>query len=298
MTPLEEKYTTGYITSKDGTRVGYRQAGTGPGVVLVHGAMMTSKNFMQLADLLSNEFTVYIPDRRGRGLSGPFGPNYGIESESEDLQALIHKTGSDRIFGLSSGAICVLQTAIIEPSLKHVVLYEPPIPVNGTDPSAWSNGYESALSRGNYGKAMFVAMKGTDDPSLFTALPTFLIAPLLNIAINTNAKKLASDDVSFKSLIPTMHYDLILVRESSGIIDRCNEIKAEMLLLGGTKSQGYFKIALDALSGVLPQSKRVELRGLGHTAADNGNSPEKIAKELIDFFQSAGMQKDSSLLSE
>lgn len=286
---LLEKFTTGYITSRDGTRVGYRQTGAGPGVILVHGAMMTSKNFMQLAHFLSNEFTVYIPDRRGRGLSGTFGPNYGIGSESEDLQALIHKTGTDKIFGLSSGAICVIQTAIIESALKKVALYEPPIPVNGTDPAAWGNSYEVALSRGNFGKAMFMAMKGTDDPSLFTALPTFLIAPLLNIAINSDAKKQAGDGVPFKSLIPTMHYDLILVRESAGVIDRCKEIKAEMLLMGGTRSQSYFKPALDTLSTTSPKAKRIELRGLGHTAADNGNNPEKIAKELIAFFQSSGM---------
>ncbi|AXY73593.1 alpha/beta hydrolase [Paraflavitalea soli] len=281
---LLEKYITGYVISKDGTRVGYRQTGYGPGVILVHGAMMTSKNFLQLASFLSNEFTVYIPDRRGRGLSGPFGQNYGIGSESEDLQALIHKTGTDKIFGLSSGAICVLRTAIIEPALKKVVLYEPPIPVKGTNPAAWGSRYESALSRGNFGKAMFTAIKGTDDPSLFTALPGFLIAPLLNVGINADAKKQTDDHVPLKSLIPTMHYDLLLVRESPGLIDRCKEIKAEMLLMGGTRSQRYLKLALDTLSTVLPQAKRVESRGLGHTAADNDNSPEKIAKELIAFF--------------
>jgi hypothetical protein len=32
---------------------------------------------MKLGVALSNAFTVYIPDRRGRGLSGPFGDNYG-----------------------------------------------------------------------------------------------------------------------------------------------------------------------------------------------------------------------------
>ncbi|HVI49192.1 MAG TPA: alpha/beta hydrolase [Chitinophaga sp.] len=282
---LLEKYATGYVMSKDGTRVGYRQTGSGPGVILVHGGMMTSKNFMKLASFLSNEFTVYIPDRRGRGLSGPFGPNYGMGSESEDLQALIHQTATDKIFGLSSGAICVLQTAIIEPALKKVVLYEPPIPVSGTDPAAWGSRYESALARGNFGKAMFIAMKGTDDPSLFTALPDFLIAPLLNIALNADAKKQAGDDVPLKSLVPTMHYDLILVRESPVLIDRCKETKAEMLLMGGTRSQRYLKIALDTLGATLPQAKRVEFRGLGHIAADNDNSPEKIAKELIGFFQ-------------
>jgi hypothetical protein len=33
---------------------------------------------MKLGTLLSDEFTVYIPDRRGRGMSGPIGEDYSI----------------------------------------------------------------------------------------------------------------------------------------------------------------------------------------------------------------------------
>jgi hypothetical protein len=56
-----------------------------------------------------------------------------------------------------------------------------------------------------------------------------------------------------------------------------------MLLMGGTKSQGYLKLALDTSGAAFPQANHVELRGLGHTAADKGNSPE-------DIFQSGGMR--------
>src|ERR1700677_4616538 len=65
----------------------------------------------------------------------------------------------------------------------------------------------------NPGKAFITILKGTD-PSLFTNLPAFLTIPLVNLAIKANAKKTAGDDVSLKALIPTMHYDLILLRES------------------------------------------------------------------------------------
>ena len=63
-------YTTGSVTSADGTRVGYRRFGRGPGVVLVHGGMQAAQNFSALAVELSDAFTVVVPDRRGRGLSG------------------------------------------------------------------------------------------------------------------------------------------------------------------------------------------------------------------------------------
>jgi pimeloyl-ACP methyl ester carboxylesterase len=52
--------------------------GRGPGVVLVHGGMQAAQNFTKLATVLADTFTVYVPDRRGRGLSGPFGDRYGL----------------------------------------------------------------------------------------------------------------------------------------------------------------------------------------------------------------------------
>jgi pimeloyl-ACP methyl ester carboxylesterase len=62
-------YTTDFVTSKDGTKIGYRQLGSGPGLIIVHGGMQASQDFMALGDLLADDFSVYIPDRRARGLS-------------------------------------------------------------------------------------------------------------------------------------------------------------------------------------------------------------------------------------
>ena len=42
-------YSTGSVTSADGTRIGYRQVGRGPGLVLVHGGGQAAQNLMQLA---------------------------------------------------------------------------------------------------------------------------------------------------------------------------------------------------------------------------------------------------------
>jgi len=114
---LSKEYTTDFVISKDGTKIGYWQLGSGEGLILVHGGLMASQNFMGLAKEFSNEFTVYIPDRRGRGLSGTNIDSHILKAESEDIQAIISKTKTQNIFGLSSGAIVVLQTAIIEPAL-------------------------------------------------------------------------------------------------------------------------------------------------------------------------------------
>jgi len=90
--PTREHSTTGSVTSADGTTIGYRQYGHGPGIVLVQGGMGSAPNFMQLAEALSRAFTVYVPDRRGRGLSGPYGNDYSIQKDVEDVDALLTKT--------------------------------------------------------------------------------------------------------------------------------------------------------------------------------------------------------------
>lgn len=69
-------YTTGSVTSADGTTIGFREFGHGPGVVLVHGGIQAAQSFTKLASALADTSTVYMPDRRGRGRSGPFGPRY------------------------------------------------------------------------------------------------------------------------------------------------------------------------------------------------------------------------------
>lgn len=279
-----KKYSTGFVLSKDGTKIGYRQMGKGPGLILLHGGMNASQNLMKLGQFLANELTVFIPDRRGRGLSGPVGEHYGLSMECEDLQALLDKTKVENVFGHSSGAIISLQTALFEPTIKKIALYEPPIPLNNTNPASWVNNYERAMSERNIGKAMISIVKGTGDSSLFGILPEFITAPFMNLAIKAEAKEVKGDDVSLKTLVETMHLDPIVVAASKGIVERCKNITADVLLLGGQKSQQYLKTALDELSLALPQAKRVKFANIGHLAPDNGGKPEMMADELTTFF--------------
>jgi pimeloyl-ACP methyl ester carboxylesterase len=170
-------YTTSAVTSQDGTTIGYRQFGRGPGLLLVHGGMMTSQNFLKLATALSDEFTVYVHDRRGRGLSGPFAENYSMKKECEDRDALPRKTGADKVFGLSSGALVTLQAALTLPAIHKVALYEPPLPLSGhPSPAAWVPRYNQELTQGKLGAAMVSIIRGAAarrqlEPEVFERCP-------------------------------------------------------------------------------------------------------------------------------
>jgi hypothetical protein len=100
-------------------------------------------------------------------------------------------------------------------------------------------------------------------------------------------KKAGADDVTMRMLAPTLHYDFQLVTEMNGALENFRAVRAEVLLLGGSKSPAYLTRAVDALEKVLPHVMRVEFPGLGHEASgniDRRGQPERVAQELRRFF--------------
>jgi len=57
----KRQYSKRAVTSKDGTTIGFRQLGHGPGVVILHGGALASQHYMKLGAALADQFTVYTP---------------------------------------------------------------------------------------------------------------------------------------------------------------------------------------------------------------------------------------------
>jgi pimeloyl-ACP methyl ester carboxylesterase len=290
MAAAPEHYTIGSVTSEDGATIGYRQYGHGPGVVLVQGAMGTAQHFTQLAGALAGAFTVYVPDRRDRGLSGSIGDDYSAQKDVEDLGALLSQTGARDVFGLSSGALIALQAALNLHAIRRVAIYEPPLFINGA-PTALMVRYEEEMARDNVAAALTTAMQATQmGPPIFNVLPRWLLERLTNMAMTQEDKRVKGDYPPMRALAPTLRHDFQVVAETSGALalQRFQSVKAEVLLLGGSKSPTYLKVALDTLEKTLPHVRRIELAGLGHAAAwnaDRGGKPEQVAQELRQFFE-------------
>jgi pimeloyl-ACP methyl ester carboxylesterase len=284
---IARAYTTGAVISADGTSIGYRQLGHGPGVVLLHGGMQASQNFMRLASHLSDAFTVYVPDRRGRGSSGAFGDRYGIERECEDLDALLTKTGARDVFALSSGALIAMRAELTRPRVGRLALYEPPFPLGGRSFTSWVARFDEEIAKGDLASAMVTVIKATGDSWMLRTLPRFLLVPLIRLGIRAHQREVRGDDVPISALIPTMHYDPQLVKDLEGTLGDYRAMRTPVLLLGGARSQRYLRQALDALGQVIPHARRVEFPGVGHLAADDSGKPELVAGELRRFFSAS-----------
>lgn len=281
-------YTTNSITSKDGTTIYYRQLGKGPGVVLVHGTMESAQSHMQLAEALADTFTVYLPDRRGRGLSGPYSEDYSIQKDVEDMDALLAKTSSHFVFGVSVGAIICLHATLTLPAIHKIALFEPPLIINGSVSTAFLTRYDQEIAQGKVASALVTGMLGSQmGPPIFNVMPRWLLELLTKMMMAGEDKKAKGDYVTMRMLAPTMHYDLQLAVETEGSLESFRTISNDVLLLGSSKSPTYFKTALDGLKKVLPHAKRIEFPGLNHGASgntDRGGQPKRVAQELRRFF--------------
>ncbi|MTK64697.1 MAG: alpha/beta hydrolase [Methanobacterium sp.] len=283
------KYTKEFVNSSDGTVVGYRKLGNGPGLVLLHGGANSSQHFMELGNYLSKNFTVYIPDRRGRGLSGDFGDHYGMEREIEDLGAVLKKTGAKNIFGLSSGALIALEAALNLPITKAAI-YEPPLDIDNNVMSIMSfmERFDREIAEGKIAAGTATMTKDFGShfglPKIITGLPHFLLELTFKIFFKTERVK--DDEVSFKVLIPTFHYDYELVKEESGQVEKFRNLKAEILLIGGTESPSFLKKSMKKLKNTIPNVEQVEIKGLSHTGPLVTGNPKLVAEKLMDFFSS------------
>jgi len=275
-------------TSRDGTTLGYRQIGHGPAVVLVHGSMSSGQNHTQLAEALANSFTVCLLDRRGRGLSGPYQEDHHIGNDVEDLEAILTETGAQCVFGVSFGAIVGLQAALTLSSIPKLAIYEPPLFLSKTIPTAFVRRFDQEMAQGKVAAALTTAMLGAQlGPKVLSLMPRLLAERLTTMMMAGEDKQAKEGDVTFRTMAPSLHYEGQIIAEKSGALDSFAPIGTDVLLLGGSQSPSYMKLALNALADILPQAKRITFSGLGHSATWNtnrGGKPGPVAQALHAFF--------------
>jgi len=285
----------GSVVSRDGTSIGYLTVGRGPAVVILHGSMEAARSHTLLAEQLADDFTVYLPDRRGRGMSGPHRRDHNIATEVEDLAAVLAAAGADMAFGVSASGLVVLEAARTLPSLRKVAVYEPALVMDGTKHTAWLDRFDAEMADGNVGAAMITSMDGLElGPPLFKIIPKRLLASMTEAAMKREDRTAAADAVTMRQLAPTLYYEAVLLAESAGSVDAFRTVDADVLLLGGTKGLPFLKAGRDALAKTLPHNRRIELSGLQHGASSDpsttnpGGKPEivaQIALEVRAFFQ-------------
>jgi len=269
---------TSQVISEESTIIGYRQIGSGPGMIIMHGGFLDGYHYLRLAETMASSFIVFMPDRRGRGLSGPYGKGYRVETEIEDLKALLQKTVASAVFAHIAGGFFALEAALRLP-IQKLALYEPAISIEGSLPVDWLAKFEKALSKDDSAAAFVRLLKGLQ-LNWMSKLPDWTLIPLARLMLK------GDDGMEMAALLKSgarEAKEIYRCQQLGSTYKRYRAINADTLLMAGTSSPDYLRLAVRELSRTIPRARHVELARLDHNAPDQ-NTPEQVASELKKFF--------------
>ena len=263
------------VASKDGTRIAFDVAGTGPALILIGGmfeyrAWESETSRLATHPLLLEHFSVVHYDRRGRGESGDT-PPYAVAREVDDLAALIDDVGGSAFLsGISSGAALAFEGALALGGGKvaALALFEPPYsgdPEDREGSRAFAAELDATLAEGRHDDAvaLFIASFGASPEEL---------------------EELRRDPLwqFWEAVAPTMAYEVTVVgRDGSVPADRARGIAVPTLVMAGSESFPFMQSTARTLADAIPGARLRVLDGQTHQV-----EPEALAPALVEFFES------------
>lgn len=253
-----------HVTSPDGVQLAVDVSGSGPPLVMVHGAGSGRWGFDLVRPLLEPRFEVWALDRRGRGDSGD-GDGYSVELEFEDVAAVVRDAGDGAmLFGHSYGGLVSAGAARRLDRLVRLVLYEPPMGGSLAD-EAWQRRFEADLAAGAPEAAVrrFLNDVGGYTPAEVDAMESTPAWKLRLAAAPTVPRELRAERA--------------LATDGLGL----DRLELECLMLVGTESPEWARRSTAAFAERVPGAEVRTLAGHGHGAAVSG--PALLASELERF---------------
>jgi pimeloyl-ACP methyl ester carboxylesterase len=115
----------------EGADIYCERQGSGPLLLLIHGAMEDAGFYSSAADILAEKFTVVSYDRRCNSRSsGDRSAEMTVAQQARDAASIIRAMGVETAFvvGRSGGAIIGLELAATRPDLiDFLIVHEPPV---------------------------------------------------------------------------------------------------------------------------------------------------------------------------
>jgi len=234
----------------DGIRTHFREFGTDglPVLVLVHGFLGSSFDYLELADGLDDAFHLFAIDLVGFGLSDkPLDFDYGKASQADHLDAVVDALGLTEFFlgGHSMGGEVAIHYALSHPErVTRLVLFA-----------------SAGLSDGAPGP-----------------LPTFLYAfTVKNYFLQRLGYSGAYEDAevgnggrfdrmfAYNATIPAAVMRAFSEDDDSGsVADHLGELDLPVLLVWGTRDRFIPASSIDVFLAVIPDAEGILITGAGH----------------------------------
>ncbi|MGA2883051.1 MAG: alpha/beta hydrolase [Bryobacteraceae bacterium] len=253
------------VQSKDGVEISVQKAGSGPALLLVHGALLNgSLSWGAVLPKLAEHFTVYAMDRRGRAPSGD-AREYSISNEADDIASVVNAIGGLVIvLAHSYGALATLEALDRLKKVSHLILYEPPVTLKPSDPTIVAN-LERALEAGDREQIITTFLRDQirvppDRIAMMRASPIFPI--VLQIA-------------------PTLPRESRAVNTYRPWAERLANWKTPTTVLLGSETIGLLRDAAFFVRDTIPGCRLVTLEGQGHGAMLD--APDWFANKILEI---------------
>ncbi len=240
------------VASRDGTEIGYFSSGSGPPLLLVHGALGDHSRWDGLRPLLEPHVTMHAMDRRGRGASSD-AESYSGEREAEDVAAVVESIARASgtkvaVWGSSGGASMALAAAQLTNEIGRLVLFEPPGPAQGSLMARLADELDALLAAGDREGVLVTAYRA-------------------GLELSDEQIEQLRSAPAWPNRLAAAHTVPRELRTSADLLfEHARNTAAPTLVIVGGATAEAFRTTADSVIAALPDASLIEIDGQGHGA--------------------------------
>ncbi|AXE24073.1 alpha/beta hydrolase [Streptomyces globosus] len=248
------------VDSADGTSIAYEKAGEGPPVVVIGGGLNDRAMFSPLAAIMSERFSVYTYDRRGRGDSAYGDPDrWTIQREVEDLAAVLDAVGEpSHVFANCTGGMIALLAAAQGVPMMKLALYEPPY---------WSSETtDEQLS----------TLRRLIDEDRREEVVTLFAKDIVGFVTDDTIDYFRTHPAwaAFKTMVPSTYYDALINKHHLQIpYEELHEITVPTLVMRGDEGEKAIHDACARVAAEIPGAALLTMEGYDHLFDQKAGAP-------------------------
>jgi esterase len=249
----------------------FRKSGEGAPLIILHGLFGSSDNWMSIAKVLSEQYTVYLPDQRNHGQSGN-NDVFDYDSMAEDLKAFIeqHSIENPYIIGHSMGGKVAMTFASKYPELLRKLV------VVDIAPKQYSLHHDTILEGLMAVDVNTIKSRGEADKQLAEYVPELGVRQFLL----KNMYRTDEGGYAWRINLPVISRDIANIVQ--GLPDDAR-YEGDTLFIRGRNSNYIRDTDEELLRSHFPTMELITIENAGHWV--HAEQPQEFTEHILQFLE-------------